>query len=125
MGPAEPTIPSSNSKSFAVPKLARDSMNWVIWKSQTLATVSTACGAQRHLDGTTRTPRAILTYPDSHILTYKDEGQLDELEKRWDDYNQREATIKAQSCTTIPDSLKYATLLLQKRSGMLCARSMC
>jgi hypothetical protein len=105
MGPTEPTIPSSNSKSFAVPKLARDGTNWVSWKSQKMATLSTTRGAKRHLDGTARIPPTIPTYPDGHTLTDKEEEQLDGLEKRWDDYNQREATIKAQVFTTIPDSV--------------------
>jgi gag-polypeptide of LTR copia-type len=30
---------------------------------------------------------------------------LDDLERHWDDYNQREAAIKAQIYTMIPDSV--------------------
>ncbi|KAF8494487.1 hypothetical protein JB92DRAFT_1139838 [Gautieria morchelliformis] len=56
MGPAEPTMSSSTSKSFVVPKLARDGTNWVTWKSQTLATLASTRGAKRHLEGTARIP---------------------------------------------------------------------
>ena len=80
MGPAEP-------KSFVVPKLARDGTNWVTWKSQTLATLASTRGAKRHLEGTARTPPQIPTYPKGYVLTDKEEGQLDDLEKCWDDYN--------------------------------------
>jgi gag-polypeptide of LTR copia-type/Zinc knuckle len=104
MGPAESIMPPS-SKSFVVPKLARDGANWVTWKSQMLVTLSSTRGAKRHLDGTARIPPPIPTYPDGHVLTAEEEEALDELEKRWDDYNQREAIIKAQIFTTIPDSL--------------------
>jgi gag-polypeptide of LTR copia-type len=104
MGPAESTMPPS-SKSFIVPKLAQDGANWVTWKSQTLVTLSSTRGAKRHLDGTAQIPPPIPTYPNSHVLTAEEEEALDELEKRWDDYKQREATIKAQIFTTIPDSL--------------------
>ena len=39
------------------------------------------------------------------MLTDKEEGQLDDLEKCWDDYNQRKATIMAQIFTMVPDSV--------------------
>ena len=86
---------TSTSKSFVVPKLARDGMNRVTWKSQTLATLSVTRGAKRHLDGTARIPPPIPTYPSGHTLTVKEEEDLDTLEKHWDDYNQWEATIMA------------------------------
>ena len=34
-----------------------------------------------------------------------EEDHLEKAEKCWDDYNQCEATVKAQIFTTIPDSL--------------------
>ena len=81
MGPAEPTMPSSTPKSFAIPKLARDGTNWVTWKSQTLATLAMTRGARRHLEGTARIPPMLPTYPTSHTLTEKEEEELEELEK--------------------------------------------
>ena len=39
------------------------------------------------------------------MLTDKEGGQLDDLEKWWDDYNQREAMIMAQILTMVPDSV--------------------
>jgi hypothetical protein len=104
MGPAEPVMPTSTPKSFAIPKLSQDGSNWVTWKSQTLATLTLTRGAQRHLDGTARIPPAIPTYPDGHTLTDEEEEKLDNLERHWNDYNQRESTIKAQIYTMIPDS---------------------
>jgi hypothetical protein len=50
-------------------------------------------------------PHAIPTYPDGHVLMDKEEELLDNLEKCWDNYNQSEATIKAQIYTTVPDSI--------------------
>ena len=87
MGPAEPSMSSSNSKLFVIPKLAWDSMNLVTWKSQTLATLASTRGTKRHLDGTARIPPPIPTYPNGHILTNKEEEELDAIEKCWDDYN--------------------------------------
>jgi hypothetical protein len=124
MGPAEPTIPSSNSKSFTVLKLARDGTNWVTWKSQTLAMLASTRGVKRHLEGTARIPPLIPTYPDGHTLTDKEEEDLDALEKRWDDYNQREAAIMAQIFTTVPDSVLIEVRNITiRRSGKPCARS--
>ena len=39
------------------------------------------------------------------MLTEEEEDELDDLERRWDDYNQREATIMVQIFTTVPDSI--------------------
>ena len=53
-------------------------------------------GVQRHLDVTAYVPPTIPTHPPNHLL---DEDKLDEL-----DNNQREASVKAQILTTIPES---------------------
>jgi gag-polypeptide of LTR copia-type len=50
-------------------------------------------------------PPSIPTYPDGHVLTNKEAEDLDALEKHWDNYNQCEATIMAQICTTVPNSI--------------------
>lgn len=81
MGPKEPVMPPASSKSDSVPMLACDSTNWIIWKSQTIATSLATCGAKQHLDGTAQVPPPIPTYPNGHVLTEKEEDQLDELEK--------------------------------------------
>ena len=62
-------------------------------------------GVHRHIEGTVHAPPTIPMYSDGHIL---DEGELEELEKieeKWDLYNQREALIKAQILTTIPEAI--------------------
>ena len=46
------------------------------------------------------------------MLTDKEKGQLDDLEKCWDDYNQRKATIMAQIFTMVPDSVLIEILNL-------------
>ena len=105
MAPVDPTMSTANPKSFTVPKLACNGSNWVTWKSQTMATLSSTRGMKRHLDGMARVPPAIPTYPKGHTLTEEEEDELDDLERCWDDYNQCEATIMAQIFTTVPDSV--------------------
>jgi hypothetical protein len=98
-------MPSSTLKSFVIPKLAQDGVNWLTWKSQMLAMLTSTHGAKQHLDSTIRIPPMIPTYPDGHVLTDQEEEALDELEKHWDGYNQCEVSIKAQIFTTILDSI--------------------
>ena len=53
-----------------------------------LATLVSTHGVKWHLEGATRIPPRIPTYPNDHILTDKEEEELDTVEKCWDDYNQ-------------------------------------
>ena len=76
MGPVDPAMSTANLKSFAVPKLARDGSNWVTWKSQMMATLSSTCGAKRHPDGTARVP---LACPKRRTLTEEEENEMDVL----------------------------------------------
>ena len=105
MGPVDPAMSTANPQSFTVPKLACDDSNWVTWKSQMMATLLSTRGAKRHLDGTAQVPPAIPTYPKGRTLTEEEEGEPDDLERCWDDYNQREATIMAQIFITVLDSV--------------------
>jgi gag-polypeptide of LTR copia-type len=70
-------------------------------------------------------PPPIPTYPDGHVLTDKEEEDLEALEKHWDDYHQQEATIKAQIFTTVPDSVLIEVRNLdtaQKVWDAVCAK---
>ena len=98
MGPADN---NNGAKGFVIPKLARDGSNWVTWKTQTLATLGSNKGVIRHLNGTVRVPDPLPT----HVITESEDEAYDKAEKRWDDYYQREALIKAQIYTTIPEAL--------------------
>src|SRR6266481_4901695 len=104
MGPGNPT-PSGASKSYVIPKLAWDGSNWISWKTQTLATLAVSRGVSRHIEGTAREPPPIPTFPSNRSLTVEEDERLEKAEKRWDEYYQREATVKAQIFTTVPESL--------------------
>ena len=106
MGPAEPNMSNANPKTLVIARLARDGSNWITWKSQTLAVLSSIRGVKRHIDGKARKPADPPTFADKHVMTEEDEEDLELAEKRWDDYEQREAIIKAQIYGTIPESLQ-------------------
>ena len=58
----------------------------------------------RHLNGMVRVPSKIPTYPKDHVLIGDEEEELENAEKLWDEYHQREALICAQIFAKIPDS---------------------
>ena len=62
-------------------------------------------GVQSHLEGTARLPPAVPEYPNGHTLLTDEVDELEKIEEKWVIYNQREATIKAQILTTIPETL--------------------
>ena len=105
MGPVEPVSLTIAGKSFMVPKLAKDGSNWITWKNQTLATLAANHGVMRHIEGTARTPPTIPIAPTGCQLTEEEETKMGNAEKQWDDYHQREVTVKAQVFMTIPEAL--------------------
>jgi len=105
MGPGKPMSSTTATKSYMIPKLAKDGSNWITWKSQMLATLVASCGVMRHIEGTARQPTAIPTYPTTCSLTTDEEDCLEQAERCWDDYHQCEATVKVQIFTTIPKVL--------------------
>ena len=106
MGPAEDsTNASMKVKSYSIPRLATDRSNWITWKQQTLSNLRSNKGIQRHLEGMAYAPPAIPEYPEGHTLFMDKVEDLEEIEEKWDMYNQQEATIKAQILTTIPESI--------------------
>jgi hypothetical protein len=102
MGPADN---NNGVKGFMVPKLSQDGSNWVTWKTQTLAMLGSNKGVMQHLNGTVRVPDPLPTHDANTVITESEEEAYDKAERHWDDYYQREALIKAQIYTTIPEVL--------------------
>ena len=64
--------------SYSIPKLAANRSNCITWKQQTLNSLLSSKGVQRHIEGMVHAPPTMPTYSDGHIL---DEDELEELEK--------------------------------------------
>src|SRR3977135_3456361 len=60
----------------------------------------------RHVEGKARKPAAIPTFAKDYTITEEDEERVEKAERLWDDYHQREAIVKAQIYSTIPESLQ-------------------
>ena len=106
MGPNDSTSSSAGKiKSYSIPWLQTDGTNWITWKQQTLNSLMSNKGVQWHIEGTACTPPAIPTYPPTHTLSDDELEELEKIEEKWDTYNQREASIKAQILSTIPESI--------------------
>ena len=105
MGSKDSTSSSMKVKAYLITRLAANGSNWITWKQHTLSSVMSIKGVQRHLDGTACIPPLIPTHPPNHLLDEDELEELDKIEEKWDMYNQREASIKAQILTTIPESL--------------------
>jgi hypothetical protein len=99
------SIPAGKSKFFPTPRLASDGSNWITWKKQTLTTLMSIKGVDCHINGTARIPPPIPTYPNGYALTDDEVVELEKLEEKWDSYNQRENSIKAQILAMIPESI--------------------
>ena len=105
MGPEDSTSSSTKVKAYSIPRLAADRSNWITWKQQTLSSLMSIKGVQRHLNGTAHVPPSIPMHPPNHLLNEDELDELDKIEEKWDVYNQCEASIKAQILTTISESL--------------------
>ena len=106
MGPANDINSSASpSKGYQVSGLAANGSNWVIWKRETLTTLSTHKGVKTHIEGLARMPPVIPKFLELHILTSEELKKVNELELLWDEYDQKEAVIKAQILTSIPESI--------------------
>ena len=68
MGPTkDSTNASTKVKSYSIPRLAADRLNWIIWKQQTLSGLMSNKGIQRHLEGMAHLPQPSLsTLMDTH-----------------------------------------------------------
>ena len=117
MGPEDSTSSSMQVKAYLIPRFTANGSNWITWKQQTLSSLMSNKGVQRHLEGTACVPPPIPMYNPNHQLNEDELEELDNIEEKWDMYNQREASIKAQILTTIPESLaiKIQALVTSKK----------
>ena len=84
MGLDDSTSSSSGKiKSYSIPQLQADGMNWITWKQQTLNSLMSNKGVQWHIDGTAHTPPAILMYPPTHTLLDNELEELEKIEEKW------------------------------------------
>src|SRR3984893_940559 len=106
-------MPGSNSSNnaIAVPQLRNDGVNWPDYQSKA-RTAMGARGLIRHVDGTARKPVA---YPEVNVVPMKEPGveatddDLEENEKRLDEYEQKEYGGQHVMLTTV--SPRLATLI--------------
>jgi len=111
MSPAttmDTTLPSSNSALYNIPQLAEDGSNWIMYK-QRATTVIGARGLMWYLDGCIMKPVPYKT--DSSGKTVKPDGstametKIEELEKKIDEYYQKDSLVKQHIFSTISDWL--------------------
>jgi hypothetical protein len=102
-------LPSSNSTLFNIPKLADDGLNWITYKGRMLTALG-ARGLMRYTDGrkTKPIPFAVdlstgkVTKPDG---TKPTDAELEDLEDKIDEYQQKDSLVKQQIFSTISDQL--------------------
>ncbi|KIK32341.1 hypothetical protein CY34DRAFT_101732, partial [Suillus luteus UH-Slu-Lm8-n1] len=97
------TLPGTTSTLFNVPKLAEDGSNWITYKERTLTAIS-ARGLMRYVDG-----RA----PDGSNPTEK---EIEERDKKLDEYDQKNSLVKQQVFSTITDRLLLRVQKLESAS---------
>ena len=104
MGPAVQAMSLANSITVTtVPKLSEDLSNWPIYKDWVQTAIKSKTGLLQHLSGTAWQPREpMLPAEDA-----KDDvlEKYDKAIEKVDEYNQREAAIKQQIYSTIPNSI--------------------
>src|SRR3984893_12644308 len=109
--------PNSSNSSIAVPRLRDDGANWPDYQSKA-RTAMGARGLIRHVDGTARKP---LPYPEVNGVPMKKPGleasdeDLEVIEKRVDEYEQKEHGSQHVMLTTV--SPRLATLLKSMSTG--------
>src|ERR1700726_4200525 len=100
-------MPNSSNNAIAVPRLRDDRANWPDYQSKA-RTAMGARGLIRHVDGTARKPVA---YPEVNRGPMKKPGveatddDLEEKEKRLDEYEQKEYGAQHVMLTTISPCL--------------------
>ena len=96
MGPEDSTSTSIKGKSYLILRLAANGSNWVTWKQQTLSSLMSNKGIQRHIEGMACLPPAIPEHPNGHTLLEDEADKLEIIEEEWDIYNQREDAMMPQ-----------------------------
>jgi hypothetical protein len=115
------TLPGTTSALFNVPKLAEDGSNWITYKERTLTAIS-ARGLMRYADGRALEP---LPYPvDEKTGSLKpkadgsipNEKEIEERDKKIDEYDQKNSLVKQQVFSTITDRLLLRVQKLESAS---------
>ena len=88
MSPKDSTSSSMEVKAHSIPRLAADGSNWITWKQQTLSSLMSNKGVQKHLKGTACVPPPIPMYNPNHHLDEDELEELGKIEEKWDMYNQ-------------------------------------
>jgi hypothetical protein len=112
MSPAsimESTLPGTNSSLFNIPKLAEDGSNWITYKERTLTAIG-ARGLMRYTDGRICEPIPFVIDPNTKAVKKPDgstptQTEIDELDKKIDEYHQKNSLVKQQIFSTITDRL--------------------
>src|ERR1700719_1235631 len=110
-------MPNSSNNAIAVPRLRDDGANWPDYQSKA-RTAMGARGLIRHVDGTARKP---IAYPEVNGVPMKKPGveatddELEEKEKKLDEYEQKEYGAQHVMLTTV--SPRLATLIKSKTAS--------
>src|ERR1700731_3186691 len=103
--------PNSSNSAIAVPRLHDDGANWPDYQSKA-RTAMGARGLIRHVDGTARKPvpcPEINGVPMKKLGVEATDDELEEKEKKLDEYKQKEYGVQHVMLTTI--SPRLATLI--------------
>jgi len=100
-------LPGTTSALFNIPKLAEDGSNWITYKERMLTAIG-ARGLMHYVDGHAKRPipykvdekTGVVSKPDGSIPT---QVEVDDLDKKTDEYFQKDALIKQQMFSTITD----------------------
>ena len=109
--------PNSSNSAIAVPRLRDDGANWPDYQSKA-RTAMGARGLIRHVNGTARKP---VPYPEINSVPMKKPGveatddELEEKEKKLDEYEQKEYGAQHVMLTTV--SPRLATLIKSKTAS--------
>jgi hypothetical protein len=103
------TLSSTNSALFNVPKLAEDGSNWITYKEQMLTAIG-ARGLMWYADGCAVRPSLFKVHKKTKKLVKDDgteptEAEVEALDKKLDEFYQKDSLVKQQVFSTITDRL--------------------
>jgi hypothetical protein len=110
------TLPSTTSALFNVPKLTEDGSNWITYKERTLTAIG-ARGLMRYVDGRASKPEHFPHDEDEDHKT-PTEARIEALDKKIDEYYQKDSLIKQQIFSTITDRLLLRVQKLESASSI-------
>jgi hypothetical protein len=111
-------LPSTGSTLFNIPQLAEDGTNWITYKERMLTAIG-ARGLMRYVDGRAVKPVPYKVDATKGILMKSDgsqatETEVEELDKKIDEYYQKDSLVKQQIFSTVTDRV---LLRIQKQDG--------